>query len=88
MFSELSGRSVYALIQNYTIINFQQKVPPIRLFPPILLLSPISLLIFNDFSHLYFHSEPSSIRNSRVVIYQLCSSVQLRVLEPAGFSTN
>ena len=29
---------LYALIPNYTIINFQEKVPPIRLFPPILLL--------------------------------------------------
>ena len=28
---------LYALIRNYTIINFQQKVPPIRLFPPIFL---------------------------------------------------
>ena len=26
---------LYALIWNSTIINFQQKVPPIRLFPPI-----------------------------------------------------
>ena len=51
---------LYALIQTYTFINFQQKVPPIRLFPPIL------LLIFKEISHLYFYSEPSSIRNSRV----------------------
>ena len=29
---------LYALIQDYTFINFQQKVPPICLFPPILLL--------------------------------------------------
>ena len=29
---------LYALIQTYTFINFQQKAPPIRLFPPILLL--------------------------------------------------
>ena len=29
---------LYALIQTYTFINFQQKVSPIRLFPPILLL--------------------------------------------------
>ena len=28
---------LYAVIRNYTIINFQQKVPPIRLFPPIFL---------------------------------------------------
>ena len=27
----------YALIWDYSFINFQQKVPPIRLFPPILL---------------------------------------------------
>ena len=44
----------------YTFINFQQKVPPIRLFPPIL------LLVFKEISHLYFYSEPSSIQNSRV----------------------
>ena len=25
---------LYALIQTYTFINFQQKIPPIRLFPP------------------------------------------------------
>ena len=29
---------LYAFIQTYTFINFQQKVPLIRLFPPILLL--------------------------------------------------
>ena len=29
---------LYALIQAYTFINFPQKVPPIRLFPSILLL--------------------------------------------------
>ena len=34
---------LYALIQTYTFINFQQKVPPIRLFPPILLLFLLSL---------------------------------------------
>ena len=44
----------------YTFINFQQKFPPIRLFPPIL------LLIFEEISHLYFYSDSSSIRNSRV----------------------
>ena len=51
---------LYALIWDYSFINFQQKVPPIRLF------SPIFLLIFKEFSHLYFYSDPSSIRNSRV----------------------
>ena len=50
----------YTFIQTYTFINFQQKVLPIRLFPPIL------LLIFKEISHLYFYSEPSSIWNSRV----------------------
>ena len=56
---------LYALIWDYSFINFQQKVPPIRLF------SPIFLLIFKEFSHLYFYSDPSSIRNSRVVIFHL-----------------
>ena len=28
---------LYALIWDYSFINFEQKVPPIRLFPPILL---------------------------------------------------
>ena len=51
---------LYALIWDYSFINFQQKVPPIRLF------SPIFLLIFKEFSHLYFYSDPSSIRNTRV----------------------
>ena len=51
---------LYALIWDYSFINFQQKVPPIRLF------SPIFLLLFKEFSHLYFYSDPSSIRNSRV----------------------
>ena len=51
----------YTFIQTYTFINFQQKVLPIRLFPPIL------LLIFKEISHLYFYLEPSSIRNSRVI---------------------
>ena len=59
----LPKNPTYTFIQTYTFINFQQKVPPIRLFPPIL------LLIFKEISHLYFYSEPSSIRNSRVGIF-------------------
>ena len=59
---------LYALIWDYSFINFQQKVPPIRLF------SPIFLLIFKEFSHLYFYSDPSSIRNSRVNSPHLLSS--------------
>ena len=51
---------LYALIWDYSFINFERKVPPIRLFPPIF------LLIFKEISYLYFYSEPSSIRNSRV----------------------
>ena len=49
----------------YTFINFQQKVPPIRLFPPIL------LLLFTEISHLYFYLEPSSIWNSRVFFFHI-----------------
>ena len=45
----------------YTFIHFPEKFPPIRLF------SPIFLLVFQKLSHLYFYSEPSSIRNSRVL---------------------
>ena len=56
----LPKNPTYTFIQTYTFVNFQRKVPPIRLFPPIL------LLIFKEISHLYFYSEPSSIRNSRV----------------------
>ena len=52
---------LYALIWDYSFINFQQKFPPIRLF------SPIFLLSFKEFSHLYSYSDPSSIRNSRVL---------------------
>ena len=58
----------YIFIQTYTFINFQQKVPPIRLFPPIL------SLVFKEISHLYFYSEPSSIRNSRVHTFYLVGS--------------
>ena len=47
----------YTLIQAYTFINFTE------IFPPILLFSPIRLLVFQKISHLYFYSEPSSIRN-------------------------
>ena len=39
---------LYALIQDYTFINFQQKVPPIRLFPPILFIN------FCTFVELYY----------------------------------
>ena len=56
----LPKNPTYTFIQTYMFINFQQKVPPILLF------SPILLLIFKEISHLYFYSEPSSIRNSRV----------------------
>ena len=56
----LPKNTTYTFIQAYTFISFQQKVPPIRLFPPIL------LLIFKEISHLYFYSDSSSIRNSRV----------------------
>ena len=48
------------LFRPIRLLIFSKKVPPIRLFPPIL------LLIFKEISHLYFYSEPSSIRNSRV----------------------
>ena len=66
---------LYALIQDYTFINFQQKVPPIRLFPPIL------LLIFKEISHLYFYSEPSSIRNSRVLTFVKLLQVPAKVAQ-------
>ena len=42
---------LYALIRNYTFINFQPKVPPIRLFPPILLLIYV-LSLFNSITFL------------------------------------
>jgi hypothetical protein len=54
---------LYALIWDYSFINFQQKVPPMRLF------SPIFLLLFKEFSLLYFYSDPSSIRNSRLLTF-------------------
>ena len=55
----------------YTFIHFQQKIPPICLFPPIL------LLVFKEISHLYFYSELSSIRNSRVVFPDLkCTTLK------------
>ena len=38
LLENLKKSHLYALIQTYTFINFYQKVPPIRLFPPILLL--------------------------------------------------
>ena len=57
----LPKNPTYTFIQTYTFISFQQKFPPICLFPPIL------LLVFEEISHLYFYSEPSSIRSSRVV---------------------
>ena len=49
---------LYTLVRDYTLINFQQKVPPIYLFPPILLFSivlshgPPKLLFFCSCSHL------------------------------------
>ena len=46
----LPQNPTYTFIQTYTFINFKQKVSPIRLFPPML------LLIFKEISH----------RNSRV----------------------
>ena len=61
----------YTFIQTYTFINFKQKVPPIRLFPPIL------LLISNEIFHLYFYLEPSSIRNSRVLTFVNFSTIYL-----------
>ena len=45
----------------YTFISFPENFLPIRLF------SPIFLLLFKQFSHLHFYSDPSSIRNSRVL---------------------
>ena len=48
-------------IPTCTFINFQEIFLPIRLF------SPIFLLIFEEISHLYFYSDSSSIRNSRVI---------------------
>ena len=60
LYQMLPKNPTYTFIQTYTFINFQQKFPPIRLIPPIL------LLIFEEISHLYFYSDSSSIRNSRV----------------------
>ena len=57
----LPKNPTYTFIQTYTFISFQQKFPPICLFPPIL------LLVFEEISHLYFYSDSSSIRNYRVV---------------------
>ena len=57
----LPKNTTYTFIQAYMFIIFQQKVPPIRLFPPIL------LLFFREISHLYFYLDSSSIRNSRVI---------------------
>ena len=63
---------LYALIWDYSFINFQQKVPPIRLF------SPIFLLLFKEFSHLYFYSDPSSIRNYTFInFYQKVPTIRL-----------
>ena len=45
---------LYALIWNYTFINFQQKVPPIRLFPPILLLLLPNYITFLKFTMAHF----------------------------------
>ena len=59
----LPKNPTYTFIQTYTFISFQQKFPPICLFPPIL------LLVFEEISHLYFYSDSSSIRNSRVCTY-------------------
>ena len=50
-------------------ISFQQKFPPICLFPPIL------LLVFEEISHLYFYSDSSSIRNSRVYKVSIFSAL-------------
>ena len=61
----LPKNPTYTFIQTYTFVNFQRKVPPIRLFPPIL------IIIFKEISHLCFYSEPSSIQNSRVLIWIL-----------------
>ena len=41
---------LYAVIRNYTIINFQQKVPPIRLFPHIF--SRLFVIFFMNFSRI------------------------------------
>ena len=49
-------------IPTYMCINSQEIFPPIRLF------SPIFLLVSEEISHLYFYSDSSSIRNSRVVL--------------------
>ena len=38
---------LYALIWDYSFINLEQKVPPIRLFPPM-------LLYILELSHLFF----------------------------------
>ena len=44
---------LYALIRNYTIINFQQKVPPIRLFPPMFCqIKPMLATIFINLSRI------------------------------------
>ena len=74
---------LYALIWDYSFINFQQKIPPIRLF------SPIFLLLFKEFSHLYFYSDPSSIRNSRVGRSKMAKKRGTSLMDvPSGFASN
>ena len=58
----LSKIPIYTFIQSYTFISFTE------IFPPICLFSPILLFFIKEISHLYFHSDSSSIRNYRVII--------------------
>ena len=76
LLENLKNSHLYALIGDYSFINFHKKVAPIHSFPPILLLifelshlffmsfivppiglfSPIFLILFQEFSYLYFYS--------------------------------
>ena len=76
-YSLLQKFPTYTFIQSYTFISFPENFLPIRLF------SPILLLIFKEISHLFFYSDSSSIRNSRVGLVRNISagSVTLSTLE-------
>ena len=57
--------SLYELIWDYSFIDFQQKVPPIRLFPPILLFIFELSIFFNVYFVVY------SLDQAKVLIHSL-----------------
>ena len=69
---------LYALIRSYKFINFQQIVPPIRLFTPILLFFFVGKINFQDSLSFLGKARDILLQQNRLV--QFCQDLAAKAL--------